>query len=118
MNGLSLLFQLLATHTLPISELAPTTGGCNQGLGEAQGSAQILMTLRHKGLVSTHPGDGLKYCSGAGRGTFTQRIGLPQREVNLLKVTKVTLCYFSLGLEEKRKFNFDSDTSYTRWKLS
>lgn len=73
---------------------------------------------RQKSLVPTHPGDRLYCFSGVGIGTFTQRISLPQREVNLLKATKVTLCHLSLRLEEKKTFNFDSDTCHTRWKLS
>lgn len=45
--------------------------GSNLGFGRAQGDAQILMPLRPKGLVPTHPGDILQCFRGVGRGAFT-----------------------------------------------
>lgn len=44
--------------------------GSNLGFRGAQGDAQILMPLRHNGLVPTHPGDMLQCFRGVGRGTL------------------------------------------------
>ena len=93
------------TCAFPLSGCVGTNyRGCSQ---HREGSRRMLQSwwpscFRHKGLQPAHPGGRLQCFSGVGRGAFARRIVLPWREVNLLRVTEVTLCHLSLGLEGKK----------------
>lgn len=97
------------------SSSAPVTGGCDPGQEGLKSWWPSFPQTQWPGAQAS--GWYMQWSQWSWQRTLSQNISSLQREVKLPKVIKVTLCYFSLRWDEKKKFNFDSDTYYTGWKL-